>query len=89
MRLWQFVAIWLLTILGIAILSGCTTCYENGRPVLRISSNATGVRYASPGGTTFEATRIDNSTVHRTIGSNIGSAAVSVGSAIATSGIVK
>jgi hypothetical protein len=89
MKLWQFVLIWLLLIVAIAVFTGCTTVFEGGKPVLRISSNAAGVRYASPAGTTFEATRIDNSSVHRTIGSNIGSAAVSVGSAIATSGIVK
>jgi len=75
--------------LGFAMLAGCTTIYQRGEKVFQTSSNLRGITFATPEGTTLTAETIDNAAVHKTIGGNVGSAAVSIGSAIATSGIVK
>jgi hypothetical protein len=89
MKLWQFVLIWLLIIVGIAIFAGCSTVYQNGKKVFQTSSNLRGVAFSTPEGTTLTATSITNSTVHAAIGNNIAKGATAVGSAILTSGIAQ
>lgn len=47
------------------LLAGCTTVFENGRPVFRTSSNIAGLHYQSPAGSMLDAQSIDNAAVHR------------------------
>lgn len=71
------------------LLDGCTRLYENGQLVASISSDCTDVRIRTPAGTVAEFGTIKNSTVHTAAGKSIAAAAIPIGTAIATSGIVK
>lgn len=76
-------ALWLL-----AIFTGCTTVRENGKTVFLTGANAGHLVYRSPTGSYLEITALDHAIIHKTIGGAIGQSALSLGTAIATSGIV-
>jgi hypothetical protein len=67
-------------------LAGCTTIYEAGKPVFRTSSNIAGLRFRSPAGSVLEAAEINNSDIHRAVGTEVAKGILSVGTAVATGG---
>lgn len=75
----------------IPFLSGCAeVCDKNGNVLMRITGNAKWVRYTqTPKSTTFEMTDFDPAKVHKTIGINVMQSAASIGTAVATSGVIK
>ena len=71
-------------------LAGCTTVRDHrGVVVLSTSSDIHGLRFHAADGTALDAGDVSNSKVHRTIGVNIMQGATSIGTAIATSGLVQ
>lgn len=67
-------------------LTGCSTVYENGKPVFQTSSNIVGLHYRSPAGTTLDASSIDNSTIHQAIGTEVVKGITATGAAVYTGG---
>ena len=70
-------------------LAGCTRIYESGQLVASISSDCQDVCIRTPAGTVATFGHIANSTVHRAAGAAVSAAAVPIGTAIATSGILR
>jgi hypothetical protein len=42
-------------LLAASLFSGCATIYENGKPVMQLSADATNVTFETPRGTRFHA----------------------------------
>lgn len=78
-----------LLVLALALaLGGCVTVYERGQKLAVIGGNVQTFHLESPAGTKVDMTGIDNAIIHKTIGGAVGQAALSAGTALATSGLV-
>lgn len=75
-------------LLLLGLFSGCTTLYEKGKPVFRTSSDLTNVYYKSPNGSILAADKIDNSSVHKAIGTEVVKGITATGAAVYTGGTI-
>lgn len=73
---------------AVNFLCGCTTVYERGQKLAVIGSNLKGLHLVSARGTHLDIAEVDNSGIHRAVGSAVANGAVSAGTAVATSGIL-
>jgi predicted small secreted protein len=68
-------------------LGGCTTIYERGQKIAVIGSDVTDFHMATPAGTVVSMGIVNNSIIHQKVGAAVSQGALSLGTAIATSGL--
>lgn len=68
-------------ILCVLTFNGCISAYENGYKVFSSSSNLKGLYYHSPNGTELRADIVDNSSIHKEIGTEITKGILGLGTA--------
>lgn len=76
-----------LAIVALFACSSCTTVYERGHKLAVIGSNVTAFHLVTPAGTHLDIATVDNAAIHKAAGAAVSNAALSAGTAVATSGL--